>query len=254
MWKLLLFISFWRVFILSSRTSCETSILWKNSKRKLKTRITTSKMKMLNRNSIITTIKKSQRVTANKKCLLIKTRKHRRSQTLITNSKKNKQFKLNYSHLICYNCEQKKHIVFDSKCSKFVAWQKSRNRNKKSKKKSVMLAAEVLNYIKEKQKSRTFLIVVTIKTLVKLRVVQCFIDNDAKTNFVSQSLIKNLQLSKNEKIANEWIKTIDEHSIRFYNRHTLNFNVKNSEKVFENFECEFYAVNMRNCDMILEYS
>ena len=66
-----------------------------------------------------------------------------------------------------------------------------------------MLAAEVLNYIKEKQKSRTFLIVVTIKTLVKLRVVQCFIDNDAKTNFVSQSLIKNLQLSKNEKIANE---------------------------------------------------
>ena len=35
--------------------------------------------------------------------------------------KKNKQFKLNHSHLICYNCEQKKHIVFDLKCSKFVA-------------------------------------------------------------------------------------------------------------------------------------
>ena len=66
-----------------------------------------------------------------------------------------------------------------------------------------MLVAEVLNYTKEKRKSRALLIVVTIKTSAGLRVVQCFIDSDAETNFVSQSLIKNLQLSKNEKIADE---------------------------------------------------
>ena len=117
-----------------------------------------------------------------------------------------------------------------------------------------MLVAEVLNYTKEKRKSRALLIVVTIKTSAGLRVVQCFIDSDAETNFVSQSLIKNLQLSKNEKIADEWIEVIDEHSIRFYNRHTLNLNVENSEEVFENLKCEFYAMNMRGYDMILEYS
>ena len=55
-----------------------------------------------------------------------------------------------------------------------------------------MFVAEVLNYIKEKRKNKTFLIVVTIKTFVELRVVQCFIDSDAKANFVSQSLIKDL--------------------------------------------------------------
>ena len=48
--------------------------------------------------------------------------------------KKSKQFKSNHSHLTCHSCEQKKHIVFDSKCPKFATWQKSRNRDKKSKK------------------------------------------------------------------------------------------------------------------------
>ena len=47
---------------------------------------------------------------------------------------KSKQFKSNHSHLICHSCEQKRHIAFDSKCPKFAAWQKSRNRDKKSKK------------------------------------------------------------------------------------------------------------------------
>ena len=66
-----------------------------------------------------------------------------------------------------------------------------------------MLVAEVLGYTKKKRKSKAFLIAVTIKTFVELRVVQCFIDSGAEANFVSQSLIKDLQLSKNEKIANE---------------------------------------------------
>ena len=116
-----------------------------------------------------------------------------------------------------------------------------------------MLAAEVLGYTKGKRKSRALLIAVTIKTPAGLRVVQCLIDSGAEANFVSQSLVKDLQLPEDEKVAGEWVEAIDGHSIRSYNRHTLDLNVGDSEGASEDLECEFYAVDMRGYDMILGY-
>ena len=96
------------------------------------------------------------------------------------------------------------------------------------------------------------MIAVTISTPAEPRIVQCLIDFEAEANFVSQSLVKNIQLKK-DTVAGELIETIDEHVIRTYDKHILDMFIGDSQEVSEDLECEFYAVNMQGYDMILGY-
>ena len=121
------------------------------------------------------------------------------------------------------------------------------------KKQGLILAAEVLSFLKIKRRSKALLITIIISTSAKSRIVQCLIDFETKINFVSQFLIKNAQLKK-DTVASELIEVINKHVIRTYDKHTLNIFINNSQKIFENFECEFYVMNMQGYNIILSYS
>ena len=133
------------------------------------------------------------------------------------------------------------------------ATKNSQSTEKFGKKQNLILAAEVLNFSKIKRRSKALLIAIIISTFAKSRIVQCLINSEAKTNFVSQFLIKNAQLEKNT-VANELIETINKHVIRTYDKHTLDMFINDSQKMFENLKCEFHAVNMQNYNIILGYS
>ena len=129
----------------------------------------------------------------------------------------------------------------------------SQSTKKFEKKQNLILVAEILNFSKIKRRSKALLITIIILTFVKSRIVQCFINFKAKINFVSQFLIKNVQLKKNI-VASELIETINKHVIRIYNKHTFDIFINDSQKIFENFKCEFYAMNIQNYNIILNYS
>ena len=134
-----------------------------------------------------------------------------------------------------------------------LATRNSQSTKKFEKKQDLILVVEILNFLKIKRKSRALLIIIIILTFVKSRIVQCFINFKAKANFVSQFLIKNVQLKKNI-VANELVKIINEYIIRIYNKHIFDIFINDSQEMFENFECEFYVVNIQDYNMILSYS
>ena len=129
----------------------------------------------------------------------------------------------------------------------------SQSTKKFEKKQNLILVAEILNFSKIKRRNKTLLITIIILTFAKSRIVQCFINFEAKVNFVSQFLIKNIQLKKNT-VANELIEIINKYVIRIYDKHTFDIFINDSQKMFKNFECEFYVVNIQNYDIILSYS
>ena len=120
------------------------------------------------------------------------------------------------------------------------------------KKQNLILAVKILNFLKIKRKNKTLLITIIILTFVKSRIVQCFINFKTKINFVSQFLIKNIQLKKNI-VANELIEIINKYIIRIYDKHIFDIFINDSQKMFENFKCEFYVVNMQSYNIILSY-
>ena len=61
----------------------------------------------------------------------------------------------------------------------------SQSTKKFEKKQDLILVAEVLNFSKIKRKNKTLLIIIIILTFVESRIVQCFINFEAKINFVS---------------------------------------------------------------------
>ena len=124
---------------------------------------------------------------------------------------------------------------------------------KVEKNQNLMLIVTTLNFTKTKRKNKTLIIIVIIQTIVESRIIICLIDFETKINFISQSLIKNVQLKKNI-VIDELIKIVDEHMIRIYDTFYVDMFIDDSQKKFENFECEFYVVNMNDYDMILKYS
>ena len=96
------------------------------------------------------------------------------------------------------------------------------------------------------------LITIIILTFVKSCIIQYLINFETKINFISQSLVKNVQLKKNI-VINEFVKVVDNYIIRIYNKHIVNILIDNSYKIFENFEYEFYVVNINNYNIILSY-
>ena len=96
------------------------------------------------------------------------------------------------------------------------------------------------------------LITIIILTFVESRIIQYLIDFKTKVNFISQSLIKNVQLKKNI-VIDEFVKMVDNYVIRIYNKHIVDMFIDNLHKVFKNFECEFYVININNYNIILNY-
>ena len=129
----------------------------------------------------------------------------------------------------------------------------SQSTKKFEKKQSLILVAKVLNFSKIKQRNKALLIAIIILTPAKPRIVQCLINFKTKINFVSQFLVKNTQLKK-DTVANKLIETINKHVICTYNKHTFNMSINDSQKMFENFKCEFHAMNIQNYNIILNYS
>ena len=121
------------------------------------------------------------------------------------------------------------------------------------KKQGLIFVAEVLGFSKIRRRSRALLIAVIILTSAGSRIVQCFIDFEAETNFVLQFLIKNVQLKENI-VADELVEIINKHVIRIYDKHTFDMSIDDSQKVFEDFECEFHVVDMQGYNIILGYS
>ena len=87
----------------------------------------------------------------------------------------------------------------------------------------------------------------------KSRVMQCFLNSSAKSNFISQFLIKNAQLLENI-VIDILIKTINNHVIRSYEQYIIDIVLIDNHEIREKQKYEFHVVNLRNYDIILKYS
>ncbi len=87
----------------------------------------------------------------------------------------------------------------------------------------------------------------------KVREAHCLIDSEIERNFILQSWVKEHELLKNHAILKQ-IQTIDDRWILCYDMHQIDIELINHEKVCKSWNTEFHAVNMREYDMILDYS
>ncbi len=86
----------------------------------------------------------------------------------------------------------------------------------------------------------------------KMREAHCFIDFEIERNFISQSWVKEHELSKNHAILKQ-IQMINDHWIFCYDTHQIDIELIDHEKVRKSWNTEFHAVNMQEYDMILDY-
>ncbi len=87
----------------------------------------------------------------------------------------------------------------------------------------------------------------------KMREAHCLIDSEVERNFILQSWVKEHKLSKNHATLKQ-IQTIDDHCILCYDTHQIDIELIDHKKVYKSWNTEFYAVNMQEYDMILDYS
>ena len=74
-----------------------------------------------------------------------------------------------------------------------------------------------------------------------------------KKNFISQILIKDAQLFKNVEFSLK-MQIINERIIILYDTQKFSIMIIDNFKYRKNDYCQFYAVNMRDYDMILKFS
>ncbi len=82
--------------------------------------------------------------------------------------------------------------------------------------------------------------------------VHCLINSEIEWNFISQSWVKEHELSKNHAILKQ-IQMINDHWIFCYDIHQIDIELIDHEKVRKSWNIEFHAVNMQKYDMILDY-
>ncbi len=85
-----------------------------------------------------------------------------------------------------------------------------------------------------------------------MREAHCLIDSEIERNFISQSWVKEHQLSKNHAILKQ-IQMIDDRWIFCYDMHQIDIELIDHKKVRKSWNIEFHAVNMQEYDMILDY-
>ena len=122
------------------------------------------------------------------------------------------------------------------------------------KRKSLVLVAETLDISFKRRRSRTLIVSVLVETFENFRQVSCLIDSDVEFNFVSQILIKNAQLKTDIVTDDLFVEAVNEHIMRFYEFHELSVQLRDSTKKNESMNIEFHVVNMRDYDMILDFS
>ncbi len=101
--------------------------------------------------------------------------------------------------------------------------------------------------------SHALMILVLTNVFERMHEAHCLIDFEVERNFILQSWVKEHELSKNHAILKQ-IQMIDDHWILCYDIHQINIELINHEKVCKSWNIEFHAVNMREYDMILDYS
>jgi len=87
----------------------------------------------------------------------------------------------------------------------------------------------------------------------KMHEAHCLIDSKIKRNFILQSWVKEHKLLKNHATLKQ-IQMINDCWILCYDTHQINIELINHKKVHKSWNIEFYAVNMQEYDMILDYS
>ncbi len=101
--------------------------------------------------------------------------------------------------------------------------------------------------------SHALMISVLTNVFERMHEAHCLIDFEVERNFILQSWVKEHELSKNHAILKQ-IQMIDDHWILCYDIHQIDIELINHEKVCKSWNIEFHAVNMREYDMILDYS
>ncbi len=101
--------------------------------------------------------------------------------------------------------------------------------------------------------SHALMIWVLTNVFERMHEAHCLIDFEVERNFILQSWVKEHELSKNHAILKQ-IQMIDDHWILCYDIHQIDIELINHEKVCKSWNIEFHAVNMREYDMILDYS
>ena len=126
-----------------------------------------------------------------------------------------------------------------------------RKRNEKSS--SLMLVVTALKLKLRKRRLRVLIWTTAIITFFKTREIKCLINSEVKENFISQTLIKNIQLFKNVKFLLQ-MQIVNERIVILYNTQKLLIAMIDNFKYRKNDRCLFYVVNMRDYDMILKLS
>ncbi len=116
-----------------------------------------------------------------------------------------------------------------------------------------MFIVESLDITTKRRLSRALMISVLTNVSEKVREAHCLIDSEIERNFILQSWVKEHELLKNHAILKQ-IQTIDDRWILCYDMHQIDIELINHEKVRKSWNTEFHAVNMREYDMILDYS
>ncbi len=116
-----------------------------------------------------------------------------------------------------------------------------------------MFIIKSLNITTKRWLSHALMISVLTNVFERMHEAYCLIDFEVKRNFILQSWVKEHELSKNHAILKQ-IQMIDDHWILCYDIHQIDIELINHEKVRKSWNIEFHAVNMREYDMILDYS
>ncbi len=116
-----------------------------------------------------------------------------------------------------------------------------------------MFIIESLNITMKRWLSHALMISVLTNVFERMHEAHCLIDSEVERNFILQSWVKEHELSKNHAILKQ-IQMINDHWILCYDIHQIDIELINHEKVRKSWNIEFHAVNMREYDMILDYS
>ena len=88
---------------------------------------------------------------------------------------------------------------------------------------------------------------------LKTREIKCLINLKTEENFISQTLIKNAQLFKNVEFSLK-MQTVNKRIVTSYDTQKFLIAIIDNFKHCKNDRCQFYAVNMRDYDIILKLS
>ena len=116
-----------------------------------------------------------------------------------------------------------------------------------------MFVVEALELKSKRRYSRALIVVAYVNTSRDIREVRCLVDFETKRNFVSQTFVKKSKLFENQMISQR-VQIVDNRIISSYDTHRLNIELIDHVDTRQHESIEFQVVNMREYEMILEFS